>query len=264
SSRLVRSVPNGCNWAQPGATFLLSRDKRSGISRCTNRLTAKLEGRRDGALGVLLNRPQMVLVPETLGVDLVDVFGARWPRGKPSRLGFDLDAAEGLIVTRRTGPNRTYRFAGKLPHIELLRPERLQRALLFRRRRHIDSLVIGHTEFGREGGKQLAWVAAGSAEDFGGEQPHHHAVLVGRPDRSVALEERCAGAFLAGESERTAAETIDEPFEADRGFDQLALQLLCDTVDDRAGDDGLADRRFPAPLRPMLEQIGDRSREKMV
>src|SRR6185436_3856928 len=166
----------------------------------------------------------------------VDVFGARWPRGKPSRRGLDLDAAEGLIVARRTGPNRADRYAGKLAHVELLRPERLQRAFLFRRRRHVDPLVIGHAEFGGQSGKQLAWVAAGAAEDLGGEQPHYHAILVGRPDRAVALEERCAGAFLAGESECPAAEAFDEPFEADRGFDQLAVQLACDTVDDRTGD----------------------------
>src|SRR5215212_5951963 len=200
-------------------------------------LTANSEGLRDGALGVLLNRLQMVRVPKTLGVDLVDVFGARRPRSEPSRLGFDLDAAEGLIVTRRPGSNRADRFTGKLAHIKLLRPERLQRALLLRRRRHVDPLVVGHAEFVGQSRKQLAWVAAGTAEDFGGEQPHHHAVLVGRPDRAVALEERCAGAFLAGESEGTAAEAFDEPFEADRGFDQLAVQLSCDTVYDRAGDD---------------------------
>jgi hypothetical protein len=86
-SHRVRNVPNWCNWAQLGATFFPLHDERSGISRSPNRLTAKSESLRDGALGVLLNRLQMVLVAETLGVDLVDVFGARRPRGKPSRLG---------------------------------------------------------------------------------------------------------------------------------------------------------------------------------
>src|SRR6476646_2896290 len=193
----------------------------------------------------------MILVAETLGVDLVDVFGARRPRGKPSRLGLDLDAAEGLVIARSPGPNRGDAFAGKLAHIELIRPERLQRALLLRRRRHVDSFVVGHPEFGREGGKQLARVAAGAAKNFGGEQPHHHAVLVGRPDRTVALEKRSAGAFLAGKAERTGAEAFDEPFEADRGFDQLAVQLFGDTVNNRAGNDSLADRSLAAPLRPV-------------
>ena len=81
---------------------------------------------------------------------------------------------------------------------------------------------------------------------------------------AVALEERRAGAFLSGKTERAGTETVDEPFEADRGFDQLAVQLFCDAIDDRTGDDGLADRRLPAPLRPVLEQIGDRGGKKMV
>ena len=89
----------------------------------------------------------------------------------------------------------------------------------------IDPLVEGHAEFGRQSGKQLARVAAGFGEDFGREQPHHDAVLVGGPDRSVPLEERGAGAFFAGKTERAAAEPLDEPFESDRRFDQLAVQL---------------------------------------
>src|SRR5262245_6581805 len=180
----------------------------------------------------------MILIPETFGVNLVDVFGARWSRGEPSRLGLHLDAAEGLVVAGRARSYRADWFTGKLAHVELLRSERLQRALLLRCRRHIDPLVEGNAEFGRQSGKQLARVAAGASEDFGGEQPHHHAVLVGRPNRAVALEERCAGTFLARKTERAGAEAFDEPFEADGSFDQLAVQLFGDTVDDRTGDNG--------------------------
>ncbi len=35
---------------------------------------------------------------EALGVDLVDVFRARWPRGEPAVFGDDFQAADGRIV----------------------------------------------------------------------------------------------------------------------------------------------------------------------
>ena len=143
----------------------------------------------DGTLGILLNRPEMVPVPKTLRVDLVDVLGTRWPRGEPSRLGLDLDPAKGLAVTRRRGPDSGDRLTGELSHIELVRPERLQGVLLFRRRRDVDSFIEGYAEFGCQGGKQLARIAAGAGKNFGGEQSHHQAVLVGRPHRAVALEQ---------------------------------------------------------------------------
>src|SRR5690349_15310536 len=78
------------------------------------------KGLCNGALGVLLNRLQVILVLEALRIDLVDVLGTRRSRGKPSRLGLDLDAAEGLIVARRPGPDRADRFTGELAEVELL------------------------------------------------------------------------------------------------------------------------------------------------
>src|SRR6202167_663450 len=87
-------------------------------------------------------------------------------------------------------------------------------------------------------------------------QTEDQAILVGGPHRPIPSQERRAGTFLAGESERAADQTIDEPFESDRRLDQLAAEFVRDAVDDRAGDDGLADRTGLAPLRAMLEQIG--------
>ena len=48
--------------------------------------------------GLLLDLPQMLPALETLRIDLVDVFGAGRPRGKPAVLGDHLDAAERLAV----------------------------------------------------------------------------------------------------------------------------------------------------------------------
>src|SRR5258707_945080 len=53
---------------------------------------------RDGVLCVALYLPQMRFAAETLRVDLVDVLGARGPRGEPAVVGGDLDAAERLAV----------------------------------------------------------------------------------------------------------------------------------------------------------------------
>ena len=44
---------------------------------------------------------QVILAAETLGIDLVDVFGAGRARGKPAVLGDDLDAADRRIVAGR-------------------------------------------------------------------------------------------------------------------------------------------------------------------
>src|SRR6266446_9428099 len=67
----------------------------------------------DGCLRFALDLPQVSLAAETLRIDLVDIFGARRPRGKPSALGDDLDAAERLTVSRCGGERRSDRLAGQ-------------------------------------------------------------------------------------------------------------------------------------------------------
>src|SRR6266404_5662965 len=73
----------------------------------------------DGGLGLLLDLPQVGFAAKTLRIDLVDVFGARRPRRKPSALGNDLDAAERLTVPGSRGENGSHRLAGKFCHREL-------------------------------------------------------------------------------------------------------------------------------------------------
>src|SRR5882757_2617665 len=75
-------------------------------------LTAKRP--RDGGLRVVLDLPQMILTAKTFRIDLVDVLGARGPRGEPAVVGRDLDAAERLAVARRSGNGRANRLAGQL------------------------------------------------------------------------------------------------------------------------------------------------------
>ena len=95
-------------------------------------------------------------------------------------------------------------------------------------------------------------------------QPQDDAVLVGGPHRAVALQEGSAGALLAGKTEGAVAEALDEPFEADRRLDQLAVQLARDAIDDGARHHRLADRRIVAPVFALGEEIGDRGRQEMV
>src|SRR3984893_9963432 len=55
----------------------------------------------DDGLGLVDDALEMRLVPEALGVDFVDVFGARWTGGKPAVLRDDLQAADLRPVSRR-------------------------------------------------------------------------------------------------------------------------------------------------------------------
>src|ERR1700739_637265 len=102
---------------------------------------------------------------------------------------------------------------------------------------------------------------SGSRGHFGRQQSQNEAVLVGGPYRAVLAQERGAGTFLAGESERAADQAIDAPFESHGALAQFSPGLVRAPVDDRAGDDGLAHRGVVAPLRTMFEQIGDRRGE---
>src|SRR5437868_5848047 len=206
-----------------------------------------LKNPHDRGLRFALYPLQMILTAKAFGVNLVDVLGPRWPCRKPPHLGLDLDATEGLIVAWRPGSHHAHRVAGQFFDIELFRRNALQGILLFRRRRHIDPLIEGSAEFGGQVSEQLAGLASGLCHHLRREQAHDDAVLIGGPDRTVALEERCARTFLAGKAEGTTAQAFDEPFEADRRLDELPLQLAGHTIDNRARDDRLADRGLLLP-----------------
>src|SRR5262245_10823719 len=54
----------------------------------------------DEPLGLVHERIEMRLTLEALRVDLVDVFGAGWPRREPSARGHDLQTADSGVVAR--------------------------------------------------------------------------------------------------------------------------------------------------------------------
>src|SRR5260370_41523121 len=111
---------------------------------------------RDGGLRLALDLPQVSLAAKTLRIDLVDIFGARRPRGKPSAIGDDLDAAERLTVSRRGSERRSNRLAGQFRDGELLRRKRLQQGLLRWCRGRVDPFRKRHAEVAGQAFKRLA------------------------------------------------------------------------------------------------------------
>src|SRR6267154_4811942 len=108
----------------------------------------------------------MRFVPKTLGVDLVDVLGARWACGEPTALGYDFDPADGCIVAgcRREHPldlvardfRRAYARAVELA----------QSSLLSGRGRRIHPICHGIAEVARELAVCLARIAAAPCRDL--------------------------------------------------------------------------------------------------
>src|ERR1700732_2542795 len=69
-----------------------------------------------GLLGLFLDLPQVIFTAETLGIDLVNVFRAGRPRGKPSVLGNHFDSTERKTVPRSGGKLRAYWLARQVSH----------------------------------------------------------------------------------------------------------------------------------------------------
>src|SRR4051812_8279376 len=188
----------------------------------------RAEHLRQPCLSLLLNRLQVLGAAEAFRIDLVDVLGARRPGGEPAEIGFDLDAAERLAVAGRLAQGGADGIAGEILQAELLRRDGLQDVLLRRGGGDVDARVMGHAELGSEVVEELARIAAGLRHDLGREQAEDDAVLVGGPHRAVAAQERGACTLLAAETEAAREETVDKPFEADRGLDQLAAEFFSD------------------------------------
>ena len=107
-------------------------------------LTHALKQDPNRRLSLFLNPPQMRLANETLCIDLVNIFRARRPSGKPPIRRNHLDAAERSPVPRRHRHSRNDRLAPQIAHPQLLRRRRLQHRLLRRRRRCIDPIIKRH------------------------------------------------------------------------------------------------------------------------
>src|ERR1039458_1731531 len=94
----------------------------------------------DDALRLCDQPAQVFLVMETLGVDLVDIFGSRGPRGKPAAARGDFHAADGRIVAGCTRENLFDGVAGKFRKVHLCGVELGELLFLFRIRRGVDAI----------------------------------------------------------------------------------------------------------------------------
>ena len=162
---------------------------------------------------------------ERLGVDLVDVLGARRAGGEPRRLGGHLEAADRRVVARR--PWSDLAVIGSPASSVAVTAEASSLASLA-----FCSRLAGASTRAYAGapcsrgqlGVQLARRLAGHRLDLAGQQGEQDAVLVGGPGAAVEGEERCAGRLLAAEADLAGAQPGHEPLEADRHLDQRAAE----------------------------------------
>ncbi len=112
-------------------------------------------------------------------------------------------------------------------------------------------------QFFSHGLVDLARVATGTRGHFRSQQGRNQTVLVSGPDRTVAAQERGAGAFFTAKTQRALEQPLSEVFEADRHFVQATAQALGHPIDHAAADHGLADRCIGTPLGTVLKQVID-------
>src|SRR5690348_1966286 len=154
----------------------------AGVSPVATSSRTLRQGAAHQRLRLGLDATQVLLAAEALGVELVDVLGARRPRGEPAALRLHLQAADGCAIAGRSGERARDRLAGELGVRHVARRQLRQDRLLLARGRCVDTLVDRSAELLRQLGVQLARVAAGDGGHLGGEEPADDAVLVGGPD----------------------------------------------------------------------------------
>src|SRR5262249_57579247 len=96
------------------------------------------------------------------------------------------------------------------------------------------------------------------------EERPDDAVLAGGPYRAVSSEERLACAPPAHESETPFEQSVDEPLEPDRHFEEAPSRTGGDAVDHAARHDGLSKRRVRWPRRPLRKQVVRARREVVI
>ena len=158
----------------------------------------------DNRTGFILNPPEVRVAAEALRVQLVDILRPGWTRGEPSVGGGNLEAADSW---------RRCQVQWSLSAV-IGSPASCGRRDVGRRQaaREWPSLrgvagastraYTGAPSSLREKAVQLGRVAAGAGGDLQRQQVHDDAVLVGRPHRAVAAQERGARALLAAKPER--------------------------------------------------------------
>src|SRR5690349_8587091 len=211
-----------------------------------------------------LHLAQMVGAAIALRINLVNVFGARRPRGEPSAFRNHLEPADRRAVAWRLREDALDLPARELLRLHLLGLEAAEELLLRGCRGGIDALEQRLAESARELAIRLAGIAPRARGHLRRQQRRRDAVLVRRPYAAVLTQKRRARAFLADEPERSIEQPVDEPFETHRHFIQPTPEPRRDVIDDLAADHGLADARIRTPSRPIPEQVVDGHRQIVV
>src|SRR5882757_644243 len=160
---VFRIVVSSASMKKPMATSQGS--SRLAVSLGTGSLLRE-RGIHDG-LRIGQETLQMRFVAKTLGVDLVDILGARRTRREPAAFRGDFDAADGCVVARRVRQHLVDFFAHKFRGPNLCAVEQPEFFLLRRGCRRIDSIGEGFTEFAREFAVGLPGIAAGLRGNLG-------------------------------------------------------------------------------------------------
>src|SRR5690606_39089715 len=135
------------------------------------------------------------------------------------------------VISRCAGQLGHDRIPRQLVGGDHLRREPRQPGFFFARGGGVDPLVDGGSEALLQRAIVLTRVPAGNGGDLRGEQGEENAVLVGRPDRAVAAEERSAGALLSPKADGAIEQAGNEPLESNRNLVQPATEILGYPVD---------------------------------
>src|SRR5512143_1069830 len=148
--------------------------RRAGRPLSTRLLPSRGQERPGDDLARLVEDPfEVLLAPEALGVELVDVLGSRRAGREPAARGRDLEAADGRVVPRGAGEPRHDGLAAQLARRDVLGREAAEPLLLFGRRRRIDAPVVRRSEALEDFPSVLARVAPGARGDLGCQEPEH-------------------------------------------------------------------------------------------
>src|SRR5439155_26163183 len=97
----------------------------------------------------------------------------------------DLQSADRGVVARGSGQLGGDRFTGELLFPDRIGRQLLQSRLLLGRGGRVDTRVIGDAELRLQLSVVFAWILVRAGGDFGRQQVHDRAVLVGRPHGAV-------------------------------------------------------------------------------
>ena len=209
---------------------------------------------------------QVLLAAEGLRVELGHVLGAGRARGEPALVRGDLDAADRGVVAGGAGQDGRYRFPGQSPSRSPARARGFLVRIAFPA-----GATPGRRCAGRRG--RRTWRSGLRYPTTEGSCPRRAVSSAASRQammpslsvvQTVPSRRRNEAPALAAEAERAVHEACHEPLEPDGNLDQPPAEARRDAVDDRGGDERLADGDVGAPRTPAAEQVVDRRGDDVV